>query len=60
MQNDFINHSIDCEDDASWNQNDKDEPKQLITLGQDIRKEAVIEGRILVPYDWKTANDSAK
>lgn len=60
MQNYFVNHAINCEDDASWNNNHKNESEHLIAFGDDVMVKASGYWKVLMPNEWKKSDDGAK
>lgn len=60
MQDYFVNHSIHCEDDASWNYNHKNESEHLIAFGDDVMVKASGYRKVFMPNKRKESDDSAK
>lgn len=60
MQDYFINHSVNREDDASWNYNHEYESKHLIAFGDDVMVKASGYRKVLMPNERKESDDSAK
>lgn len=60
MQDDFVNHSVNRENDASWSDDDEDKPKHLIAFGDDVVVEAPGDRQILMPHERKEPDDRAE
>lgn len=60
MQDDLVNHNINREDYARWDQYDEHESKNLISFGDDIVVEASRQGKILMPEKGHRSNRSSE
>lgn len=60
MQDDFVNHPVNRENDASWSDDDEDKPEHLIAFGDDVVVEAPGDRQILMPHERKEADDRAE
>lgn len=60
MQDDSVNHCVNRENDASWNDDDEDKPKHLIAFGDDVVVEAPGDRQILMPHERKESDDRAE
>lgn len=60
MQHDFVNHSINREDDASRQQDHNNNTKHLVAFGDDILIETPIDGHIFMPRKWQKSHEESK
>lgn len=60
MQDDLVNHYINREDYARWDQYDEHESKNLISFGDDVVVEASRQGQVLMPQEGHRPNRSSE